>query len=304
MELPESVKANADRADELEQVLAQKADPAPSDATETAPAEAKDIPAESGSESEKWEAKYRTLQGMYNAELPRAKRERDELQAKLDAAMNEVRQLRESIATQEEDTQYITDEDSEVFGSDMVDLTQRAAKQEAARYSREAAQLRNDVEQLKEQLGRVRESTIQNTQQQYLNRLTEMVPDWERQNTDKGFLNWLDEADPLVGGTRKQALDEAFNSLNARRTADIFLAYRNAGSPRPQLTRAQQELSKQVAPSGRSTVLMPSEGTKRVFTQEDIAHFYDNAMHGRYTSEQAAALEKEIDLAVAEGRVR
>lgn len=302
MDLPESVQANADRADELEQVLAE---PAPEVGTETGETEEQQQnPTVAESDSEKWEAKYRTLQGMYNAELPRAKRERDELQARLDAALNEVRQLREAVAGQEEDTQYITDEDSEVFGEDMVDLTQRAAKQEAAKYSREAAQLRNDVERLKEQLGQVSKTTYQNTQQQYLNRLSELVPDWEQQNTDKGFLRWLDEPDPLVGGTRKQALDEAYNSLNARRTAEIFMAYRNAGSPRPQLSRAQMELQKQVAPTGRGTTLMPSEGTKRVFTQDDIARFYENAVHGRYTSEQAAALEKEIDQAVAEGRVR
>lgn len=293
MDLPESVQQNADRADEIEQQLAE--------GPETEVTEQQEPTQDT---TEKWEAKYRTLQGMYNAELPRMKQERDALQSRLDSVTQELQTLRQAVAQDEVDTQYITEEDSEVFGSDMVDLTQRAAKQEAAKYSLEAAQLRNDVEQLKAQLGAVQQASYQTARQQYLNRLSELVPNWEAQNTDRGFLDWLDEQDPLVNGSRKQALDEAFNSLNAKRTADIFLAYRNSGSPQPRLTRAQQELQKQVAPSRRSSAPMPSGEAKRVFTQEDIAAFYDNAMHGRYTPDQAAALEREIDLAVAEGRVR
>ena len=200
------------------------------------------------------------------------KKQNEQLEAQLAQYAAQVKELRDSIAKQEAGKSYITDEDSEVFGADVVDMAQRAAKQEAAQYSQQAAEMRNEVEELKAELGRVRDVSFQNTLQQYQGRLTALVPDWEKQNTDQGFLDWLNERDPFIGGSRKQALDEAYQALDAQRTADIFLAYRNQtgayGAHRE--SKAQKELRKQVAPTGRTSAPVASNSSKRIFTQEEI----------------------------------
>lgn len=316
MALPKSVQEAADRAEEIERQMNGNPEEAPQEtatqAADAAPVETAAAESQSQeptepqkAEGDKWEAKYKTLQGMYNADVPRMKKQNEQLEAQLAQYAEQVKQLRESIAQHEEEKKYITDEDSEVFGADVVDLAQRAAKEEASRYSREAATMRNEVEELKAELGRVRDVSFQNTQQQYLTRLTELVPDWEKQNTDQGFLDWLNERDPFAGGVRKQALDEAYGSLDARRTADIFLAYRQAtGAGRPRVSKAETELRKQVAPTGRASAPAATDNSKRVFTQQEIGDFYDRLRRHEFTAEQAAALEGQIDQAVAEGRVR
>lgn len=313
MALPESIQRNADQADELEKQIMNGGDApsAPDQPSEAQPAQDTAVAEEqqhtdASSETEsKWEAKYKTLQGMYNSDGARFKSEKEALERQLAEYADQLRQLRESIASEEEQKQYITEEDTTLFGSDLVDFTQRAAKQEAAKYSREAAQLRNEVDQLKAELGGVRTAAAESAKMNYLQRLTELVPDWKAQNTDQGFLDWLNQSDPFAPGTRKEVLDAAYNNLDARRTADIFLAYRGiTGGAAPQVSKAEQSLRKQVAPDTRSGATTAPGGEKRYFTQDEIRDFYEGVRRNQYTSEQAAAIEHEIDMAVAEGRVR
>ena len=318
MALPKAVQDAADRADEIQKQIAgipqeeAQVSPEPAEEVESTETEAENTatqePTEpSNPEGDKWEAKYRTLQGMYNAEVPRMKKQNEELEAKLNAYATQVKELREAIAQQEVGKKYITDEDSEVFGADVVDLARRAAKQEATQYSQEAAGLKNDVEEMKAELNQLRGVSYQNTLQQYQGRLTALVPGWEKQNSDQAFIDWLSERDPFAGGLRKQALDEAYQALDAQRTADIFLAYRQATgaySDKPRETKAEKELRRQVTPSGRASTVEPSGATKRVYTQADIQRFYEAVRRHELTSEEATAMEREIDQAVAEGRVR
>ena len=54
------------------------------------------------------------------------------------------------------------------------------------------------------------------------------VPDWEKQNSDPKFLDWLEQRDPTYGFVRNDALQAAFQRLDARSVANIFLEYRRS----------------------------------------------------------------------------
>ena len=312
MALPESIQRNADQADELEKQIMNggEAPSAPDQPSEAQPVEdtataEEQTPTEEPSDVEKLTAKYKTLQGMYNADVARAKAQNEELERRLAEYEQQVKTLRESIASTEESKTYLTDEDTEVFGEDMVDFAKRVARQEAAKYSVESARLRNEVDELKARLGQQEESSAAVRREQFFNALSAAVPDWQTQNEDQGFLDWLEKSDPFAGGPRKAALDQAVGVLDVRRVADIFRAYRNATRPQEaKPTKAEQSLRKQVAPDTRSGATTAPGGEKRYFTQDEIRDFYEGVRRNQYTSEQAAAIEHEIDMAVAEGRIR
>lgn len=308
MSLPESIQRNADQADELEKQIIGSAeapgDEAPQAGEDTATAEEQTHTEEPSDDVEKLTAKYKTLQGMYNADVARAKAQNEELERKLAEYEQQVKQLRESIASTEESKTYLTEEDTEVFGEDMVDFAKRVARQEAAKYSVESARLRNEVDELKARLSQQEEASVATRREQFFSALSAEVPDWRTQNEDQGFLDWLNESDPFAGGARKAALDAAVSVLDVKRVADIFRAYNNAKQAQPQLSKAQRSLRKQVAPDTRSGATTAPGGEKRYFTQDEIRDFYEGVRRNQYTSEQAAAIEHEIDMAVAEGRIR
>ena len=56
------------------------------------------------------------------------------------------------------------------------------------------------------------------------------VPNWESQNTNPDFLRWLEQKDPTYGFVRNDALQDAFNKLDARTVANIFIEFQRTSN--------------------------------------------------------------------------
>ena len=295
MALPNSIQHAADYADALEQKLQSEAQV--TDAPELGndePVHQDDQPAD---DTEKLRSRYASLQGKYNAEVPRLHSRAKELEAQLQQLMEENASLRGEIAKQEEAKSYLTERDSETYGEDMVDLVRRAAKEESSRFAREAATLKSQVEELRQQMSYQAQTVAAQREEAFYEALSAAVPDWETQNTEQGFLDWLAQADPLYGFQRNEALQRAFNARDAQRVAAIFLEYQQTAQ------RSSNPLARQVNPKGSRASVDHQGQPMRTFTNKDVADFYDAWRRGKYTDEQAALIEKEIQDAVAAGRV-
>ena len=125
-----------------------------------------------------------------------------------------------------------------------------------------------------------------------------LVPDWTSQNDDRGFIDWLQLVDPRWGFKRQDLLDQAAGRYDAERVASIFNAYRDELAAKS----GQSRLASQVSPT-HTAGSTPVSGPKK-WTSEAIATFYEEARHGKYSDEDIARIEKEIDDAVASGQVR
>jgi len=257
---------------------------------------------------ERWERKYLTLKGMYDAEVPR-------LHAQVKELTTQVQQLIAENATVKAQPKsdpapaktLITEQDKEAFGSDLLDLIDRATEQKIAGYRETEARLLAEIQELKGKVGKVDESVGASSKELFVDRLAKQVPNWEAVNIDQGFLAWLSEVDPVYGLPRQAALNNAYESLDANRTAAIFkqyLATLPAAPTQPQQNR--QELQRQVAPTRSRTSTAPatSAADKRIFTQGEITAFYEEWRRGFIDETDAVRMEKEIHAAIAEGRVR
>lgn len=301
MALPSSIQRAADYADALEQQLHGQVvnnDPAP--VTES-PEVGNDEPVQQDNQpaddTEKLRSRYASLQGKYNAEVPRLHSRAKELEAQLQQLMEENASLRGEIAKQEEAKSYLTERDSETYGEDMVDFVRRATKQESAHFASEAAKLKSQVEDLRKQMMYQTQATAARREEAFYTSLGTLVPDWETQNTDRGFLNWLEQSDPVYGFQRNEALQRAFQALDSQRVAAIFLEYKQTAQ------RSSNPLARQVNPKGSRASTDHQGEPMRMWKSSDIAKFYDDWLHKRYTEEQGASIEKEIQDAVAAGRV-
>jgi hypothetical protein len=252
---------------------------------------------------ETWQAKFFTLKGKYDAEVPRLHAQVRELNTQVQQLITEA-QTRAQAPAQEPAKTLITEHDKEAFGSDLLDLIDRATETKIAGFRDRESQLQSEIAELKGKLGRVDETIGSSSKELFIERLAKQVPDWEAMNVDQGFLAWLAEVDPVYGLPRQAALNNAYESLDANRTAAIFKQFKALTAPAVQQNKPN--LQSQVAPTRSRTSPAPanSAGDKRIFTQGDIAQFYDQWRRGFIDEAEAVRIEQEIAVATTEGRVR
>lgn len=338
MNIPESVRRQAEEADRLlEQYSAREASQTeePEEPEESAepqleePVEEPEQPTPSArneDEAALWKQRYDTLQGKYNAEVGRVARENSELRSQLQQLSTQVEQLTKSkqSAPEPDPTPLVRPEDAENYGSDMIDLVRRVAQDTIQRREVELGQvikeLRDENAELKRSLESVEQRQGQTARERFIDQFSRLVPDWEAINQNPAFLSWLEQADPLTGQPRQILLDAAHSALDAPRVAAFFNAFKQetgrvapspTADPQPnpqhqQRQAAPPEVARQVQPGRSKVVSTPqvNEPATQIWTQNQIAQFYREASLGRYNPDEQARIEAEIDLAVAQGRVR
>jgi hypothetical protein len=295
------------QTDQTETAPRTDIEPQPDPDTPTQPVSQENEPKPAPVPEETWERKYLTLKGMYDAEVPRLHSQMREMNQQVqgliaEAATAKAQQPRPEPVTAKP---LITEQDKEAFGSDLLDLIDRATEQKLAGNRDLEAQLRSEINELKSKLGNVTERQGVSDKDRYEATLSSQVPDWEAMNIDQGFLTWLAEVDPVYGVPRQYALTNAYESLDANRTATIFKQYKATLAPvqRPQ---ANRELQRQVAPTRSHTSPAPttSSADKRLYTTSDIDSFYTEWRRGMIDEAEAVQIERDIHAAINEGRIR
>jgi len=256
---------------------------------------------------ETWEQKYHTLKGKFDAEVPR-------LYAQVREMNSQIGQLTTDLATAKavqaqpvpaSTPSLITEQDKEAFGSDLIDLIERATEAKLAGSRQLEAQLTAEIAELKGKLGNVTERQVVSDKDRYESALATAVPDWQALNVDQGFLNWLAEVDPVYGMPRQYALTNAYEALDAHRTATIFNQYKKSLAPAAP-SNSRPNLNSQVAPTRSRTSPAPTNPNvdKRVYSQQDIDAFYAEWRRGMIDEAEAVQIEKDIHAATTEGRIR
>lgn len=264
------------------------------------------------------EQKYRTLQGMHNAEGSR-------LRGELTAAHTAIQQLENRIAAaetaaaaaQQSPVKYVTKEDEEEYG-ETLEMVRRAAREEAENFtqSREAAYL-NRIAELEAKIGHVQNTVVpavedirynqaEQVKADFWDDINTQVPNWRTINGTQAFKDWLMSEDPLTGATRQQFLSQAQSEYNSSRVIKFFKEWERsqAGGPTPAPKPAQSDLERYVAPgSSRATVQVDNQ--PKTWTRAEIQAFYQDALMGKYEKEpeKRKKIESDIYRAQAEGRI-
>jgi len=310
--LPRAVQAQLEEVERIERELAvPPSEPAPEPDTPPTPEPAPEpqTPAPpSPPQEDLWEARYKSLKGMFDSKVPHLQQENQALKGQLDELSKRLDELVKAPKETPKSTSKVTQKDVDAFGDDLIDLIKRQAEEVAAereaRLHDEIKELKNRNDQLTKQLGAVAETQGQMSEQAFLGALGQRVPDWETVNVDPTFHAWLAEADPLSGLQRQKLLEDAVSQRDVARTAHLFTVWRPAPAPAPEpKPSAKEQLEKQIAP-GTSKVTPQPAAEKRWSTQ-DIERFYTDLSKGVYAGrkDEAVKIEAEIDRAIAEGRI-
>ena len=307
----EEAQATAEAAPE--EAVNDVAEPTTSDSVEEqAPQSEPQEQTESGDQEPKqddWQQKYRSLQGMYNADVPRLNAENRDLSSR-------VSQLEGLLSTMQEPAQQtpavaeklITDDDVKEYG-DSIAVMRKAAREEVAQ---EIAQLRQQVGQLQGVLPQVQQVQAQQKksgEQTFWSTIASEVPNWSDINNDPDFQSWLLAIDPLTGISRQTYLEDAQKNLDASRVVNFFRTWEgeNGKTNTAQVDRTaqQSQLQKQVAPGRSRNNGVKASGQNRTYTPNDIQEFYADVRKGKYKGrdDERGRIERDIFAAQQEGRI-
>jgi len=278
------------------------------------PAEPKEEPAD---DDDSWKHKFLSMQGRYNAEVPK-------LRSQINSMSGEIRNLNNLLASLqksepaapptpaapspiESSKSLITPEELAEYGPEFVDIVSRITKQATAAYEKE-------INDLKGQLKQVGTQITLSARDQMMKDLTDEVPNWDEINVSEEFIKWLALPDPYSGAIRHEMLRSAFGRNDSTRVINFFkgfLAETAATAPaakEPGPAEPKTPLRNLAAPGrAKSTAAPPSApAEKPSFTASQIQKFYSDKALGKYRGREAEAKKLEADIFAAqqEGRIR
>jgi hypothetical protein len=317
MALPRQVEAQLRELEALEKQLAEGQNPAPADPdpqpaeppqdpqpqpAEPTPVEPTPTPTEPVVAEEKWEQKYKTLKGMYDAEVPRLHADLRELKAQVDSLRKASETKPVEPAKPAAPTKLVTDADVEAFGQDLIEVQRKVAREVASEFRGELDAMRAENEKLREQLT---STGTQVSEASFEQRLYRMVPDFETVNADPKWIAWLNEVDPLLRAPRSSVAQQAFNRGDAEGVAHYVAMFKQTITPVEQKADKTEELERQLQPNRGATSAPTASPKGKVYTNADIEKMFRKAadLGTKGQTDAAKKLEAEIDAAFMEGRV-
>lgn len=283
------------------------ATPEPAVQSEPTAQPAAQAPAPQANQDEPWERRYKTLQGLFNAEVPKLQTQVKDLSAKYQEAIERLESVAKQQETQARPEQQATanPKDVEDFGSDLVEMVQRQTQHVLGSVAQKldgvVASFEKRLIQVEQALKGTSQTVAMTAEEMFFSKLAQVVPDWEQINSNDAWLAWLGDVDPVYGQPRQVALDAAQKSMDVNRVAAVFNAFKGTLPKTPKTNPLEKQVSPKAAASAPP---VPTE--KPVLTEQQIAAFYKDVALGKYRGRDAevARTEQMINEAIADGRVR
>lgn len=253
--------------------------------------------AEAQEAAEKWEQRYRSLDGMIKSRDRQIEQLYDMI-AKMQAAPAPAAEAAPAPPT----TSAVTESDIDAFGADLVDLVRRIAGET---YGQQMASLETRLKDIEAGLGDTRQVVAESREERFMRALTEAAPNWRKTDQDPAFIEWLKGS-----AARLQVFKAAADSMDVATLAEFYVDWEKRQAPKPtELSPAAKkraaELEKQVAPGRRVSAPAPQDtldsGEKKQWTRSEIAATYANRKNMR--PEEFSKLERDIMAAQRENRV-
>lgn len=251
-----------------------------------------------------WKQKYKTLQGMYDAEVPRLHGQVKELNAQLEKLQVKFDKQLEATKKAEEVARLVTDDDVQTFGEDLIEVQRKVAREVAGEFEAKLAKLQQENEELREQVTSTSSKIAESSFEQRLHRL---VPDFEQVNASPEWISWLNEVDPLLRGPRMTIAQQAYEAGDAEAVAHYVRLFKETQVVEDAAPKAStKEVERQIQPTRSASSTAAPTGKGRIYSPADMEVLFSKMINAsnRGRIDEARQLEAEIDTIYKEGRVR
>ena len=179
-------------------------------------------------------------------------------------------------------TAWLTTEDEQNYGRELLDVSQRAALHALA----------PTLQQIQEDNAQLRQRLAQEQRHRLDQQIEHALPDFRERDRDPRWHTWLRGIDNLSGRVRQQLLNEATASGNADRVLAFFRSFqREAGNT-----------SAASASPGRTRSAPASN--KPIYTRAQVKELYARHQRGEFAGQEAEWNRLEYDLVKASGEGR
>lgn len=307
MAMPKQVEQAIREVEELEkQLQAQQAQQEPEaeaeqqiePAPETAEVEPT-LPVEPVAQEVDWQQKYRTLQGMYDADVPRLHTQVKELTQQLHQMQLQMEAKPAPTETREH---LVTDADKEAFGEDLIDLQRRIAQEVAGHYDAKLSAYESKIEALERRLLQTGDQVGTMTFEQKLHRA---IPDFADIDADPRWIAWLDSISPDIRAPRRLLAEQAYKNGDIEGVVHYVNLFRSTLEPAAKPDKRQSELNRQVAPSRAASGNASVTPQGKQYTMGQWGALYDTVakLYAKGSGDEAQKLEAELNAAMTQGRV-
>jgi len=251
-----------------------------------------------------WEHRFKTAEGIFNAERTKLKTQIGELQGQMQELRNALRDTQRQIPQEVDLSKHFSKEEIEAYGPDLLKAVAKTAtttaKEIAERENQE--ELSRHIEPLKKELDAAQAQLRAKTEKMFWDNLTVRVPNWTQINDDPKFHSWLEKKDPLTGFMRQDLLTNAQTALDDERVVALFAAFlKDSPAPAP-------VVNPQVVPEPVGTTQTVAGGNNPsapFLRRSEIKKFYSDKAIGKYRKapQAAAEMEKRIRAATLAGTI-
>ena len=225
-------------------------------------------------EAKKWEQRFKSLQGKYNAEVPRLSKKIRELEEEL----QRMKQTRDNRSDEKRppEKRYLDPELEGMFGDEQIEFTSRVAKGIGEEM---IGKIKNEVDAVKRNIFNMT--------------LRQKVEDIDELENDPQFIEWMKtHSDPISGFSYYALFANAYENCDPIRAARIIEAYRGktdkaAAKPQEEASEFNLEPGGAQGSSGAETAEV--EELLARLSPEKIATIYRERATGklRHLDEQA-----------------
>jgi hypothetical protein len=303
--VPEEVSEAAQMATELFNRMNQ---------TEETPEEPIEAPAEVEEEASEpvddtWETKYKVLQGKYNKEVPTLAQELREMKQYL-AGMQQATPTPQKEEPVQKPSAYdeVVSKLKEEYPEELIEnllLLNRLQSEQV---------VNERVAPIQSQAQSVEDIQYQTAQNNYVNYLSQKAPNYnEIWNVANEIEQGQDPSNPKIAEFLMKPDPsglytnlELLNAYNDKWDADRFATVCNMYGDTPEAHVPARNPSREalVAPSRTNSQPAPSTEEKKMWSMSDINKFQSDRRMDKYSDEQADAIWKDIQQALAENRIR
>jgi hypothetical protein len=264
---------------------------------------------------EVWKARYNSLRGLFEQQVPMLQQRVKELASELERVRAAPPEAKPTDPLQQPGTKRVTDKDVEVFGGDLIDLvgrkTQEVVEQVAGQYQTRIDQLEAALAKATGTVQQVAQTQVQSAKEKFFLTLDSQLPGWQELQALDECQVWLGASIPGTRATWEDALKQAANEADAGNALSVF---RQFLKEHPHLdtnvaaddrAKTAKEIQRQVAPPKPKGSAPVTPVNKRVFTsteyEAETRKLINLQKRGKF--EEAAQIEIELNAAMAEGRI-
>jgi len=252
-------------------------------------------------ELRKFKARYLSLQGKYDAEVPRLHNELKEFKQSVFERLDKER-------TPQHDTNVepVVDKFAkfkEEYGEDLFEAIKELASSQAEE------KLNSSLKPVQDQVTSVEDTQIKAAQQNFVSYLDGTVKgDWQNlwAGNDPKFIEFLKQEDPSGLYTYGDLVQHYNDNWDADRLGKVFNTYLDSMAPKAPQVPKQPNPAQQasIAPSRTNTHTTPSANDKTIWTAETMREFQSADRAGKYSPEESAAMWNDLLSAPSENRMR